>query len=154
MKWKLPPKIKIYEALGCIADDRIEINENEAKVFSSSRGKSYTITYDGRNSIMCNDNGSYWIGYLGYPSIAFLMLKGKIKYNSKFAEALKGIKWKDINVKFKNDHEKTEAYVLDFVKAKGHDVNEFLAEISNINHQIKELNLEFLGNKTKPPTGY
>ena len=31
MKWKVPPKIKIYEALGCIGDKRIDTycrNEN------------------------------------------------------------------------------------------------------------------------------
>ena len=74
MRWKNPPKIKVYEALGCIADNRIEVNENEAKVYSSSREKYYTVKYD-RNSIMSNDNGSYWVGYLGYPSIALLMKK-------------------------------------------------------------------------------
>jgi len=106
MKWKIPPIIKVYEALGCIADKRIEIEGNKAKVFSSSKQKFYSIEFDGKNSIMCNDNGSYWQGYLGYPSIAFLMLKGKVDYNSKFVEALKDISWKDLNVKFKNNYEK------------------------------------------------
>lgn len=38
MKWKIPPKIKIYEALGCIADKRIEINGNDGKVFFFKQG--------------------------------------------------------------------------------------------------------------------
>jgi len=154
MKWKLPPKIKIYEALGCIADKRIEIKENEAKVFSSSQGKFYSIKYDGKNAIMCNDNGSYWIGYLGYPAIAFLMIKGKIKYNLQFAEALKDIKWKDVNVKFKNDYEKTMVYILEKVKEKGFNISELKTEVDNIFEQIKVLNLELLGNKIRPPSGY
>lgn len=154
MKWKIPPKIKVYEALGCVADNRLELNGNEAKIFSSSLGKFYSITYDGNKAIMCNDNGSYWAGYLGYPSIAFLMLKGKIKYNSKFAEALKDIKWKDVNVKFKNNYEKTEAYVLEIIKERGFDTADLKMEIDNIFEQVKKLNLELFGEKTKPPEGY
>lgn len=44
MKWKLPPKIKVYEALGCVVDGRVElVGEHEARVYSSSRGKSYVV---------------------------------------------------------------------------------------------------------------
>jgi hypothetical protein len=32
MKWKEPPIIKIYEALGAVADDRVEVEGNSAKV--------------------------------------------------------------------------------------------------------------------------
>jgi len=154
MKWKTPPKIKIYEALGCIGDKRIKSEDNGAKVFSSSRGKFYSIEYDGLNAIMCNDNGSYWVGYLGYPSIAFLMLKGKIKYNPKFTDTLKDIAWKDINVKFKNDYEKTEAHILEIIGKKELDTSELLKDVENIFEQIEELNLDLLGEKTKPPSGY
>jgi hypothetical protein len=94
MKWKLPPRIKIYEALGCIADGRMEVEGNMAKVYSSSRGKFYTVTYDPeRQAIMANDNGSYWQGYLGYPSIAFLMHVGAIRFDHAYAEALEGVAW-------------------------------------------------------------
>jgi hypothetical protein len=155
MKWKLPPKIKIYEALGCIADQRIEITENEAKVYSSSRNKFYVVKYDAeKNAIMANDNGSYWVGYLGYPSIAFLMLKGIIKYNDKFTSALKDIKWKDINTQFKNDFEKTEEYIKGIMVEKGFQQEEFNAEIEQISEQIKKLNLEKLGKRIAPPQGY
>lgn len=154
MRWKVPPKIKIYEALGCIADSRIEINGNEAKVFSSSRKKYYNVTYDGKDAIMCNDNGSYYVGYLGYPAIAFLMMKGSIEYNPEVARFLKDIKWKDINTKFQSDYEKTELYVLEFAKEKGFDVNRLREEVDKIFEQVKELNLNLLGEKTKPPQGY
>jgi len=155
MKWKIPPRIKVHEALGCIADGRIIVKGNEAEVFSSSRGKSYSVRYDPeKKAIMANDNGSYWVGYLGYPSIAFLMLKGVLKYNSKHAEALKGIPWKDMNQKFRNDFEKTEKYVNDIVGAKGIPIQELDKEIDGIYEQVKKLNLELLGEKTKPPEGY
>src|SRR3989344_1141202 len=129
MKWAIPPEIKIYEALGCIGDKRIEIEKNNGKVYSSSKGKYYTISFNGTNAIMCNDNGSYWVGYLGYPAIAFLMLKGKIKWSNKLAEGLKDIPWKDINVKLKNDYKKTEEYVLKILQERGFQKSEVLVEI-------------------------
>ena len=155
MKWKLPPKIKIYEALGCVGDKRIEISGNEAKVFSSSKGKFYSVNYnEAANTIMANDNGSYWQGYLGYPSIAFLMLKGRIKFNQESATAFKEIKWKDLNVKFKNDYEETEAFVLQKAKEKGFEISRLLEDINNIYEQIKKLEISLLGEKIKPPQGY
>jgi len=46
MKWKHPPIIKIYEALGSVADGRVEVSGNTAKVFSSSGNKFYVVSYD------------------------------------------------------------------------------------------------------------
>ncbi len=155
MKWKLPPKIKIYEALGCLADKRIKIKDAEARVYSSSRKKFYVVRYDeNKNAIMANDNASYWRGYLGYPSIAYLMLVGKIKFNPEFAQALANIKWKDINTKFKNDFSKTEEYIKDIIKSKGVNIDEFDREIGRIYRKIKSLKLNYLGNKIAPPRGY
>jgi len=155
MQWKLPPKIKIYEALGCVGDDRIELDGSEAKVYSSSGNKFYSVKYDSQaNAIMSNDNGSYWQGYIGYPAIAYLMKIGVIKINQIYAEALKGIQWKDINTEFKNDFEKTIAYVHEVLQEKGISVDEFLKEIDGIDMQIRKMNLEVLGKKTKPPVGY
>jgi hypothetical protein len=155
MKWKLPPRIKIYEALGCIADGRIEIEDNQARVLSSSGGKSYSVKYDPeKNAIMSNDNGSYWAGYLGYPSIAFLMAKGVLRYDPQCAEALKGIRWKDINVKFKNNFEKTESYVIGLLIERGFDEGRVKSEIDSIFGQIEKLNIEKLGPRMRPPGGY
>lgn len=155
VKWKLPPKIKIHEALGCIGDKRIEIDGNKAKVYSSSKGKFYTINYDPiNNAIMANDNGSYWKGYLGYPSIAFLMLKGVIPYNLKYTEALKEIAWKDLNTKFKNDFVKTSEYVNSILKDRRVNIKEFENEVDSIYEKIVSLKINLLGNKTLPPEGY
>ena len=38
-KWKHPPIIEVYEALGAVADGRIELTQNEAKIYSSSGNK-------------------------------------------------------------------------------------------------------------------
>jgi len=156
MYWKLPPDIKIYEALGAVADGRIEmVNDTEAKVYSSSRGKFYTVTYDPKTrAIMANDNGSYWQGYLGYPSIAFLMQIRVIAFERKYAEALKDIAWKDVNTKFKNDFDKTVEYIHELLREKKLSVEEFLNEVVNIRKRIEKLNLSLLGKKIKPPAGY
>lgn len=155
MKWKLPPKIKIYEALGCIGDGRIKISGDEAKVFSSSGNKSYVVKYNSQeNAIMSNDNGSYWQNYLGYPSIAFLMEVGVIKFNPIYAEALKEIAWKDINTKFKNDFEKTAEHIHSVLLVRKIFLDDFMREVENIYYRIKELDLNMLGEKIKPPEGY
>lgn len=155
MKWKIPPKIKIYEALGAIGDKRIELTGNQAEVFSSSRKKFYIVNYrEYDNAIMCNDNGSYWQGYLGYPSIAFLMLKGKVIFDKKFADALKDIAWKDINTLFKSDYEKTEQHILQLIEQRGFNKQELLEEVDKIYEQVKKLDLNLLGARKKPPKGY
>jgi len=155
MKWKLPPKIKIYEALGAIGDDRIHVTGNTARVYSSSGNKFYTVTYDPeKQAIMANDNGSYWQGDLGYPAIAYLIKTGRITHDPQYAEALKSIQWKDINTKFKNDFEKTAAYINEVLAKKGIDRTEFQREIMAISQQIEILDLSFLGKKKRPPSGY
>ncbi len=155
MEWKLPPKIKIYEALGCIGDNRIHVKDDEAGVLSSSRGKEYTVKYDSqKKAIMSNDNGSYWGGYLGYPSISFLMVKGIIKYNPHFADSLRDVPWKDINVKFRNNFEKTEAFVLEILQDRGYEPKRVGEEVALIVEQLKSLHLEKLGPRVKPPSGY
>lgn len=153
--WKLPPIIKIYEALGAIADDRIKIEGNIAKVYSSSGNKYYTVTYDpSSNAIMCNDNGSFWQGYLGYPAIAYLLKTGVIPYKQESADILRDIKWKDINQDFKNDFAKTEKYCQDLVVERDGNLPLLLADISSIHKYLVDHPVSLLGPKTKPPSGY
>jgi len=155
MKWKIPPKIKAYEALWTIPDNRIELVDDEIRIYSSSRNKYYNIRYnENENAIMANDNGSFWQWYLWYPAIAYLMYIWKISYDKKFAEALKWIAWKDINQKFKNNWEKTEEFVNEIISQKWLEVSEFLEEIENIMDQIEKLDLNLLWKKKKPPKGY
>ncbi len=155
---KLPPKVKIYEALWAVADERIHMEwffSNEAKCYSSSWNKFYTIKYDpDKRAIMMNDNGSYWNGYLGYPGIAFLMEKWVLLYDPEFAFMLKGIAWKDINQKFKNDFDKTILYILENLKNKWLDVDGIGREVDDIYEQIETLHMKILWPKIKPPIWY
>ena len=153
MKWEHPPLIKIYEALGVVADDRIEVVGNTAKVYSSSRNKHYNVSYDSENSaIMANDNGSYWKGHLGYPSIAYLLKIGVLDYQPEMGEMMKDIAWKDINQKHKNDFDKTLAEILGSLTEE--QVKKLNKYVQYIDEEIKKLDLCFLGKKTQPPKGY
>lgn len=155
MKWKLPPQIKVYEALGAIGDGRVHISENSAQVYSSSGNKFYTVTFDpNTKTIMTNDNGSYWQGYLGYPAIAFLCLNDILVYNKKLTQDLAHIPWKDINTTFKNDFNKTENSIKEKLFSLGWDEPTIQKEINHVLTQIKALDLSLFGKKVKPPTGY
>src|SRR5687767_9825566 len=146
MKWTHPPIIKIYEALGAVADGRVEVEGTTAKVYSSSRSKYYDVAYEpNAKAIMANDNGSYWKGYLGYPAIAYLMTIGALSYDHNIGDLLKGIAWKDINQQFKNDFEKTLGHIL---SSKTEDEKRALEEfVQEVDKEIRELNIAVLGKK-------
>lgn len=153
MKWKHPHIIKIYEALGTLADDRIEVIENTARVYSSSGNKFYEVSFDlESNSIMSNDNGSYWNGELGYPAVAFLLKVGFLKFDPKMADLLKEIKWKDLNQSFKNDFDKTLAFVESTIT--DYERHLLVSYVNELDDKIRESNLSLLGEKTIPPKGY
>ncbi|WP_229657652.1 hypothetical protein [Thermocladium modestius] len=103
MKLRSPPKIKVLEALGAIVDGRIkQVGEGDYVVVSSDGYRKYSVHVDLERGIAdSTDNGTTYKGYMGYPIISVLMLKGVLPYNSKIANALKGIKWKELNDKYK-----------------------------------------------------
>ena len=147
--------IKLYEALGTLADARIEVHGNSAKVYSSSGNKYYEVEYDPINgAITANDNGSYWVGYLGYPSIAFLLATGVIHYAPELAQQLKGFAWKDINQKFKNNFDQTQEYVDAQVTARGGDVKQFHQALGKVLEQVNAMKLSKLPTTKQPPKGY
>src|SRR5271163_243399 len=107
--WKMPPPIKVYEALGAIGDGRVRLeDEHHALVESSEGDKTYDveISDDGRE-VSSNDSASYWQGYLGYPAIAVLVGRGMYKPDDRTFEALRGIPWRAINQRLRNDWDKT-----------------------------------------------
>lgn len=154
MYWKIPSKTKIYEALGAVADNRVDlVDENVAKVYSSSRNKFYDVTYNKKeNSIMSNDNSAYWQGYLGYPAVALLFRIGELEYKPELAILLKNVAFKDINQKHNNDFEKALVEILSPLSWQQR--NELDEYMSKILEDIKKLQLKKLGKSTAPPKGY
>lgn len=160
--WKTPPKIKIYEALGAVSEERIKVTNDGAKVYSSSKKKFYTVTY-ANGKIMSNDNGSYYQSYLGYPSIALLFLKNKLPYNKEYGCALRNIYWKKLNQKHDRnkdgdvpdyDYEKVLEEVHKKLEDAGVNLEAFKKYVDKVYQEIKNSNYEMLGNKTIPPKGY
>ena len=156
MKWAKPPLNKVYEALGAIADGRVEMDGDTARVYSSSRNKYYDVVYDPEaRAITANDNASFYAGYLGYPSIAFVLARRIVDYDPMLAEYLKGFAWKDINQRYKNDFEKTDAYIDGEVAARyGVDLTDFHRQLNEILDRVVALDLNKLGATKKPPVGY
>lgn len=150
--WKLPPRIKVYEALGTIADGRIFVERNNAKVKSSTGEKTYVVQYDPqKHAIMANDNGSYWQGYLGYPAITLLLRTEVISVDQHSAALLGGICWKKVNTQFHNDFTKTEKYVLKLCEKRGGSKSEMISIVDDVLLQIERLHLIMLGKRLRPP---
>ncbi len=117
---RLPPRIKILEALGALADGRVDVlNDKKAMVRSSDGSRSYNVYIDLQNNeVFSDDNGTKFRGYIGYPIIAFLMIKGFLPYDEKLAKALAGIPWRELNERYKN-YAVVEEIVKDIVKRRG-----------------------------------
>ena len=100
---RLPPRIKVLEALGAIADGRVElVDAKRARVTSSTGERVYDVCVNlEERRAYSTDNGTKFRGYAGYPIIAVLMLKGALPYDEELSKALKGIPWKELNEKYK-----------------------------------------------------
>ena len=108
---RMPPKIKILEAAGSIGDGRVNIISDEggkivAKVVSSMGDRVYDVFIERVSErlfrVYSNDNGTLLRGYVGYPIISILMVKGLLPRDAGVEEGLKGIPWKVLNEKFKS----------------------------------------------------
>ncbi|MEM1610251.1 MAG: hypothetical protein QXQ57_01225 [Sulfolobales archaeon] len=139
---KTPPRIKVLEALGAIADGRIKItSDKEAIVISSEGDRSYRVYVDLEKRIAdSNDNGTTYRGYIGYPIIAFLMLRGAIPFRSDIAEALKGIRWRYLNEKYKS-YSAVESIIYRDLKAKSIDVGEVNRYVEEVIKALSSLGL-------------
>jgi hypothetical protein len=154
--WKMPPPIKVYEALGAIGDGRVRPAggsgaSEEWDVISSEGGKTYRveISANGR-AISSNDNASYWQGYLGYPAIAVLIARGTLGASGEATRALAAIPWKELNRRFKNDYARTTAEVARIAGERAGDFEAIRDEAAAILGALAALGLE-RGARRRPP---
>jgi len=141
---KLPPRIKILEALGCIGDKRINlINDKKAIVISSDGSRRYNVYVDlDRGVAYSDDNGTKLRRYIGYPILALLMIKGVIPHDKDLANALSGIQWKRLNEYYKNYHV-VEKIVLDVLKSKGISKDRVNKFIENTIDRLRKITLHY-----------
>jgi len=144
MKWELPPKAKIYEALSAVAGNRVKLlDATKAEVTSSSGDKKYTVQWaqDGK-AVTSNDNASHWQGYLGYPILAVWMLRGEIQYDRDVARHLAGVPWKRLNTQFRNKYDQAIEHVLKDIESQGVSRETITSEVNRIAEQVSHLSLE------------
>lgn len=139
---RLPPKIKILEAAGSIADGRVKILEDKgskvkAVVESSMGDRSYNVTLEIVNPKVfiasSDDNGTRFRGYIGYPIVSVMMVKGVIPRNQEVEESLKGIPWRVLNERLKS-YERVLEEITRSIEAKGGErlvvkVREFMESV-------------------------
>ncbi|WFO75534.1 hypothetical protein J4526_01150 [Desulfurococcaceae archaeon MEX13E-LK6-19] len=137
-----PPRIKVLEALGAIADGRIKVRNDEAEVVSSNGERVYRVIVSRDGRVYSNDNGTYYRGYVGYPIIAFLMLKGILPYDEKISKALAGIPWKELNETYKK-YAIVEEIVLRQAEEKGVSRQSVLDFVNIVLKKLSSLRLVY-----------
>jgi len=139
----LPPRVKVLEALGSIADGRVKIiNEYEAEVTSSVGDRKYVVKVDiNSRMVFSNDNGTLYRNYVGYPVIAFLILKNVIPYDERLANALKGINWRRLNELYKN-YSLVEKHIKSLISEKGFSGEYVDLYIDKVLNKLRRLNLK------------
>jgi hypothetical protein len=151
--WKLPPRAKVFEAFTAVADGRVRLaGPGSATVISSRGDKTYDVAWsdDGR-VVTSNDNASYWQGYLGYPLLAVLLVRGALHADEAVVGALAGVPWHDLNKRFKRDYETAVAHVLGELAAHGGDPALVEREVAAVLDQLAALGLQRGGRGRRPP---
>jgi hypothetical protein len=148
--WKMPPLIKVYEALGAIADSRVQIqDERHAAVVSSEGNKTYAVEIVDRE-VAANDNASYWQGYLGYPAIAVMIMRSLLAADRDAISALGRIPWKELNRRFRNDYARAIVEVDQKLSANGIDPATIKAECEKILAALRAY-APIQGARRRPP---
>lgn len=108
---KMPPIEKIPEAWSALADCRVTMEKDCARVLSSNRGRTYSVQWKG-NLYCSDDSASFWQSYPGYPVIAVLMLQGLLPLNQAVMNLFAGINWNELNSRHKRNYAAALAEVL------------------------------------------
>ena len=142
MRLRLPPSVKVLEALSAIGDGRVTVlDEKRAKVYSSDGSRVYRVYVDTRHGIAySDDNGTKYRKYVGYPIIAFLMIRGVLPFDEKLANVLKGIPWRKLNETLRN-YATVEKVVKEIVKSRGINPEELDRFVSKVMDSLRNLEL-------------
>ena len=150
--WKLPPRAKVFEAFSAVADGRVRLSgPGSATVTSSGGDKAYDVEWsdDGR-TVSANDNASYWQGYLGYPALAVLLVRGELQAGEDVVRALAGVPWHDLNTRFKRDYDAAVARVSPDCRAARRSPEAIQRAVDDVLEQLAALDLQ-RGTRRRPP---
>jgi hypothetical protein len=125
-----------------VADGSIKPkSDKEATVISSDEQREYSVFLDLERGIATStDNGTKFRGYIGYPIIAFLMLKGALPYDEEMASKLEGIKWRYLNEKYKSYRIVEKIVIEEFVK-RGGDREKLEALVKQVMEKLEKMEL-------------
>jgi hypothetical protein len=142
IKLSKPPRIKVLEALGAIADNRVEvIDDCRAYVYSSDRGRRYLVYIDlDKGIVYSDDNGTVYRNYVGYPIISVLMLKGVLPYDPDLALGLKDIRWRELNEKYKSYYV-VERIVMNIARRRGIDPGRLRSFVDDVYGRLSRISL-------------
>jgi len=143
-KLRLPPRIKVLEALSAVADGRVrELGSGKALVASSDASRSYEVFVDTEKRLAYStDNGTTYKGYVGYPIIALLMKLGALPYDQEAAEKLRGINWRKLNEQYKS-YALVESEVKKIFAERGGDVSKLDKLVERVLGELKKLGLVY-----------
>lgn len=145
---RLPPRIKVLEALSAIADGRIRKVGGHYVVVSSDGSRNYVVYVDrDRGLVYSNDNGTMYRGYVGYPIISVLMMMGVLSFDKELSDGLKGIPWRELNEKYKN-----YSMVMEVIRGKVGEAKWPLYEkfINKVMDELGRLNLRLMEKAPGP----
>jgi hypothetical protein len=151
--WKLPPRAKVFEAFTAVADGRVRLTgPGSATVASSGGDRTYDVEWsdDGR-TVSANDNASYWQGYLGYPIVAVLLVRGELHAAEDAVAALAGVPWNELNQRYKREYDAAIAHVLG--ELSDGDASTVETEVDRVLADLAALDLQRAGRGRRPPAG-
>ncbi|MEN3048250.1 MAG: hypothetical protein ABDH63_05660 [Candidatus Caldarchaeales archaeon] len=128
-----PPRVKVLEALGAVAGGRVtDVTETGCRVAASEGDRVYTVRVDLRTGeASSDDNGTVFRDYVGYPIIAYLMVRGVLPYDQRIAEPLKDVRWRTLNARLKS-YRLVEREIAALLRGRGiewFEVSAFMDEV-------------------------
>ncbi len=149
---RLPPKIKILEALSAVYGDRVKVvNDKFCRVTSSDGTRVYNVFLDLEQRLAySDDNGTRYRRYIGYPIISFLIVKGVVPADNEIGEIIRGVKWKQLNEKYKKyDIVMNEIYKI--LIMYGIDRKRVEKYIENVMNILRGLKLKYIESLPSQP---
>jgi hypothetical protein len=124
MKWRLPPRFKVLQALGVICNKQIcWLSANSATVEDKN-----VFFEPSTNAIYCEDLESER-GYLSHHALAVLMSKGVLPFDKELCKCLQDIEWEKYNYSNYGIGEREIKSVLESRGVKSCDVDSYIEKV-------------------------